>query len=348
MAAPDSRIALVGVGVIGRMHAQAIASAPGVTLACMVAPSLEARALADDWGVPWHETIEAMIEAGGVDGVILATPNPLHAPGALACIAAGLPVLVEQPLAGNLEEARAIVAAADAAGIPVATGHHRRHNPLIAKAKRLIEDGALGRIVAIHGSTWFLKPDSYFEIEWRRQQGAGPVYLNLIHDIDLMMHFCGPVARLQAMASNAVRGFEVEDSATVTLGFASGALGTITISDTAAAPWSWELTARENPAYPASGQDCYWIAGTRGSLALPSLTLWQHPGNPGWHDPISATRFPFDFADPLILQAAQFGRVIRGEEPPLVSARDGLAALEMVEAVKQAARTGQMVVPGVI
>lgn len=346
MTAPDSRIAIAGAGAIGRMHVKAIAAAPGVSLAGMVDPSPQAQAVAAESGVPLYHDIKAMIAAGGVDGAILATPNQLHAPGALACIAAGLPVLVEKPLAGNPADALAIVEAGEVAGIPVAVGHHRRHNPLIVKAKQMIEDGALGRIAAIHGSTWFLKSDDYFESTWRRKAGAGPVYLNLIHDIDLMMHFCGPVARLQAMSSNAIRGFEVEDSATATLAFANGAMGTVTVSDTAAAPWSWELTARENPAYPATGQDCYWIAGTRGSLALPSLTLWTHPDLPGWHQPIGATRFPFDFSDPLVLQAAQFGRVIRGEEPPLVSARDGLAALEVVEAIRRAAASGRTEVPG--
>ncbi|WP_299907226.1 Gfo/Idh/MocA family oxidoreductase [uncultured Paracoccus sp.] len=343
MAPQVSRIAIVGAGVIGRMHAKAIAMAPGVTLAAIVDPSPEAQAVAAEFAVPLHASLESLIDAGGIDGVILATPNQLHAPGALTCIAAGLPVLVEKPLAGDLAGARAILAAADAADVAVATGHHRRHNPLIVRAKALIDEGALGQIAAIHGSTWFLKPDAYFEADWRRKPGAGPVYLNLIHDIDLMMHFCGPVARLQAMTTNAIRGFEVEDTSVVSLQFRSGALGTITVSDTVPAPWSWELTARENPAYPATGQDCYWIAGTEGSLALPSLTLWRQPG---WHEAISATRFPFDFADPLVLQAAQFGRVVRGEAPPLVSAHDGLAALEVVEAVRQAAASGRMVVPG--
>ncbi|TRW97892.1 Gfo/Idh/MocA family oxidoreductase [Paracoccus sp. M683] len=339
-------MAVVGAGLIGRAHARAITIAPGVTLASFTDPTPAAETAASEFGVPLFDRIETMLAAGSADGVILATPNQLHASGALACIAAGLPVLVEKPLASDLASARAIVDAGEQAGIPVATGHHRRHNPLIVKAKQLIAGGTLGRIASVQGSAMFLKPDDYFEAGWRRAQGAGPVYLNLIHDIDLMLHLCGPITRLQAMESSAIRGFEVEDTATITLQFESGALGTVNVSDTALTPLSWELTARENPAYPATSQDCYWIAGTDGSLALPSLTLWTNPGQRGWWQPISATRIPFDFADPLVLQAAQFGRVIRREEPPLVTARDGLAALEVIEAVKQAAASGQIVVPG--
>ncbi|MFD1797879.1 Gfo/Idh/MocA family protein [Paracoccus aurantiacus] len=170
-----------------------------------------------------------------------------------------------------------------------------------------------------------------------------PVYLNLIHDVDLLQHLVGPVQSVQAMESRMVRGNEVEDTAVILLRFANGALGTVNVCDTAVAPWSWELTARENPAYPATSQDCYLIGGTEGSLSLPQLTLWANPAKRSWWEPISTTRYPFDFTDPLILQADQFAAVIRDGVPPLVSARDGLAALTVIEAVKRAAETGMPV-----
>ena len=223
-----------------------------------------------------------MIAAGDIDGGILATPNRLHEAGALACIDAGLPVLVEKPIATDLPGARRIVAAAEAAGVAAAVGHHRRHNPLIARAKALIDEGRLGQIASVQGPTWFMKPDSYFTTDWRRRKGAGPVYLNLIHDIDLLLHLVGPVVTVQAMESNAVRGNEVEETAVILLRFASGALGTVNVCDTAVAPWSWELTARENPAYPATSEDCYWLGGTEGSLSLPNLALWRNPATRSW------------------------------------------------------------------
>jgi len=342
---PPVRLAVVGAGLIGSRHAAAIAAARGAALACVVDPMQAGRDVASGHGVPWLRSLDEMLAHGGVDGVFLATPNQLHAEGGLRCIEAGLPVLVEKPLASDLRDAARLVERAEALGVPLATGHHRRHNPLIAKAKELLDQGALGAVRSVHGATWFMKPDDYFDADWRRRKGAGPVYLNLIHDIDLLRHLCGPIAEVQAMESNAARGNEVEDTAVILLRFASGALGTVNVCDAAVAPWSWELTARENPAYPATGQDCYWIAGAHGSLSLPNLALWSSPGARSWWAPISATRMAFGFTDPLILQAEQFAAVIRDGATPLVTGRDGLAALAVIEAVKQSAATGRPVRP---
>jgi predicted dehydrogenase len=338
-------IALVGAGVIGSQHAVAIAATARARLACVVDPTEAGSLLAAKFDVPWFASIDPMLNARIADGVYIATPNQLHVEGGLASIEAGLPVLVEKPLSTDLAGARLLVSRAASAGVALATGHHRRHNPLVAKAKALIEHGELGQIATVHGTTWFMKPDSYFGVEWRRRKGAGPVYLNLIHDIDLLMHFCGPVAEVQAQESSAIRGNEVEDTAVILLRFENGALGTVNVCDTAVAPWSWEMTARENPAYPATPEACYMIAGTKASLSLPNLALWSNPGKPGWWEPISATRVPYAFADPLVRQADQFATVILDGAAPLVSGEDGLAALAVIEAVKSAAARGAKVKP---
>jgi len=340
MNAGRARLSVVGAGLIGCRHAAAIAASTRSKLACIVDPAPAAEEIARDHGVDRLQSLEAMLERKDVDGVILATPNHLHAEGALACIEAGLPVLIEKPITDSVEDGRRVVGAAQSKGLAIATGHHRRHNPLIARAKSLIDEGRLGTIASVHGTTWLIKPDDYFNTEWRRKKGAGPVYINLIHDIDLLQYFCGPVAEVQAMESHAIRGNEVEDTAVILLRFASGVLGTVNVCDTAVAPWSWELTARENPAYPATQEDCYRIAGTHGSLSLPNLTLWTNPGTRSWWEPIGATRFPFGFEDPLVRQIDQFAAVILDGETPLAGGRDGLAALEVVEAVKTAAATG--------
>jgi len=337
------RIAVAGAGLIGKRHIAAIDVVPNVTLACIVEPSDEGESLAKAKGTALYRTLADMLSTNRPDGIILATPNQTHVEAGLACIAAGIPTLIEKPLATDTASALSLVNAAEAANIPILTGHHRRYNPLVQKAHDVISSGAIGRITAIHGQTWLRKPDDYFDVEWRSLTGAGPVFINLIHDIDVLRYLCGDVASVHAMESNAVRGFEVEDTAVILLRFASGAIGTVNVSDAISAPWSWELTAKENPAYPATSEACYSIGGTKGSLSLPNLALWQHPEDQSWMAPIAATNIPFSFDDPVHRQIEHFAAVIRDDVKPLVSGREGLETLRVIEAVKQSARSGKTI-----
>ena len=336
-------IALLGAGLIGRRHAELILAEPEARLHAIVDPSEGGRAYAEAKGLRWFPTPEAMLAAGKPDGVLVATPNALHVEHGLLAISAGLPVLVEKPLAADLAGARQLVQAAAKAGLPLLTGHHRRHNPLIARAKAMIEAGRLGRIVSVHGFFWLLKPDSYFDVEWRRQPGAGPVLINLSHDIDLLRHLCGEIVEVRAMQNNAVRGFPVDETSVVLLRFASGALGTVNISDTITAPWSWEQGAAENPVYPPARQNCYFIGGTEASLAIPRLELWRNEGRRGWWEPLVAEQHVAPPADPLPLQIRQFVRVIRGVEEPLVPGLEGMRTMAVIDAVRRAAASGEAV-----
>ena len=337
-------LAVAGAGLIGKRHVAAIAASGGAArLHCIVDPEPAAEDYAAGVGVPWYPSLAAMIDGDRPEGVILATPNQLHVDNGLECIAAGLPALVEKPIAVDVASARRLVEAAEAAGLPILVGHHRRHNPLVAAAKAQLDAGALGRIVTVHAMFWLIKPDDYFDVAWRRQPGAGPVFLNLIHDIDLLRHLCGEIVLVQALESNALRGNPVEESAAILLRFASGALGTVNVSDSVVAPWSWELTARENPAYPPTGQACYMIGGTHASLELPSLMLWRQNGKRSWWEPIDRETIAAEPGDPLVRQVRHFARVVRGAAEPLVSGREGLKTLQVIEAVKRSAATGETV-----
>lgn len=334
------RIAVTGAGQIGRRHVEAIAESGDAALAAIVDPATGTKEYAADHGVPHFDALSDLIAKRLADAVIIATPNQMHAENSLECIAAGIPVLIEKPIAIDAQSAVAIIRAADANGTPVLVGHHRRHNPLVQRAKAELESGAIGRLVSFSGMTWVCKPDDYFNADWRRMPGAGPVYLNVIHDIDLMHYLCGAIETVHAWESSMVRGNAVEDTAVVSMRFRNGMLGTVNVSDTIVAPWSWELTARENPSYPPTSQHCYLIGGTHGSLELPGLRLWRNRAQRSWWEPIDATQLPFGFEDPLKRQIHQFIAVVRGEERPLVSGRDGLQALRVIEAIKQSARSG--------
>lgn len=337
------RIAVVGAGLIGLRHIEAVQACSRASLAAVVDPNEQSRVLAATLSVPRFECLEQVLDADIADGIVLATPNHLHVQQAIDCVACQMPVLVEKPLAIDLEGANDVVRASESSGVPVLVGHHRRHNPIIAKARQLIVDGQLGELSAVHANTWFYKPEDYFDAKWRTQRGAGPVYLNLIHDVDMLRYLCGEVIDVQAMESSQIRGYEVEDTAVILLRFLNGALATLSVSDCTVSPWSWELTARENPAYAVTQEQCYQIGGTLGSLALPNLTVWKHQAVRSWWEPISAESHPFETADPLLRQIEQFVKVIDGVEAPLASALDGLLNQQVIEAIKIAAVSGNQV-----
>jgi predicted dehydrogenase len=334
------KLAVMGAGLIGKRHAEHIAATPKAALAAIVDPSPSGGELAERLGAQWFMSFADLVTGPRPDGVIIATPNQLHVENGLEAVAAGVPAIVEKPIADDVASATRLVEAAERTKVPLLVGHHRRYNPMIQKAKEIITTGRLGRVLTLQGSFWLMKPDDYFDIPWRRQRGAGPVLVNLIHDVDLFRYLCGEVVSVQAQTSSMVRGNEVEETAVILLEFASGVLGTVNVSDAVVAPWSWELTAGENPAYPRQDQSCYQIGGTHGSLTIPHLELWSNPGKRGWWEPLVRERVPFVPEDPLAAQIRHFCDVIRGEAAPIVTGREGLDTLKVIEAVKQSAQTG--------
>jgi predicted dehydrogenase len=342
-----TRIAVAGAGYIGQAHIDAARQSKSVTLSAVVDPSPAARAIADAAGVPLYASLADLFAKDKPDGVVLATPNPLHVPHALECIAARVPMLLEKPIAQTVAEAEALVRAADEANAAILIGHHRAHSPIMAKARQVVDSGVLGRLVAVMGSATFLKPDHYFaDAPWRREIGAGPILLNMIHEVHNLRMLCGEITAVQAFSSHAVRGFAVEDTVAISLRFASGALGSFLLSDTAACARSWEQTSQENKAYPSyDDEDCYVVTGTNGSLSIPTMRLKTYPRaeDRSWWKPFEVGVVGLVRDDPIRHQMEHFGAVVRGEAPPLVSARDGLANLRVTEAIVTAAAAGSTV-----
>ena len=352
MHAPRVRIAVAGAGQIGMRHIEWIVKSDSCALAAIADPTPEAAARAQLLGVPQYATLSELLARDRPDGMILATPNQLHVGQALECIAARIPTLVEKPVAHTLEAGVRLCEAAEAAGVPVLVGHHRRHGAIMARAVEIIASGALGRIVAVTGTALFYKAENegYFDgaFSWRREPGGGPILLNMIHEVDDLRALAGEIVAVQAFSSNATRGFPVEDTVAIALSFASGALGTFMLSDTAASDRSWEHASGEDPRFdPAhtDEDDCYLVAGTFGSLAIPTMRLQRYASaaERSWHKGLEKSVVPLEVVDPLQRQIAHFAEVIRGRARPLVGARDGLANLRVVDAIVEAARTGRVV-----
>lgn len=340
-------IAVIGAGLIGKTHVERALTSASVRLVAIADPTPAAAELARSAGVPCFADHRRMLAEARPKGVVVATPNETHAQITVDCLEHRAAVLVEKPIADTLEDGRRICAASQAAGLPVLVGHQRRHNPIVRKAREIVASGVLGRPVSATVLCTWLKPRDYFDVAWRKRKGGGPILINLIHDIDLMRHLYGEVESVQALASNAVRGFEVEDTAVAALRFRNGALGTVTVSDTTAAPWNWDLSAGEAERFPRQDIDAHFYSGTQGSLTLPRLEVWRYRPDEGaaqgWHDPLTVERTAVHTGCPYAEQLRHFAALVEGREPPVCSALDGLRTLEATLAVTEAAASGRPV-----
>ncbi|KVH42709.1 Gfo/Idh/MocA family protein [Burkholderia diffusa] len=341
------QLAVAGAGLIGRRHIELIQASERCHLSAIVDPSPSAQEIAAAATVPLYPTLDRLFNERRPDGVVLATPNQLHVVQALECIAAGVPALIEKPVAHTLEEGERLLAAAEHCSVPLLVGHHRAHSPILAKARDVIRQGRLGKIVSVIGSAVFYKPDDYFDMApWRRQAGGGPILINMIHEVGNLRSLCGEIVAVQALSSNASRGFPVEDTVAINLRFENGALGTFLLSDTAASARSWEQTSQENKSYPTYGdEDCYVIAGDLGSLSVPTMRVKTYTSKEerSWWKPFQSSVEEIDRADPLERQLAHFCDVIEGAAQPLVTVYDGLQNLRITEAIAEAARTGAII-----
>ena len=103
------------------------------------------------------------------------------------------------------------------------------------------------------------------------------------------------------------------------------------------------MTSKENPIYPSAQESCYLIGGSHGSLSIPDLNLWSYKSERDWWQPLSSSIIDFKISDPLHKQITHFVNVIKREEEPLVSGREGLLTLRVIEAIQKSALTQKLV-----
>lgn len=346
-AMPNVKLAVVGLGIGGQIHLRRIKDNPDVALDALIAPDRPAnRTFAEREGVPLFQSIHDCLRERAVDGVIIASPNACHAEHARACIDAGVAALLEKPITADLAEAAALAAYSTSRNARLLIGHHRAHSSFVKAAAETVASGAIGPVVSVMGSAQFYKPDAYFrDGGWRTRAGGGPVLINFIHEVDILRRVVGDITHVHAVASNAFRGFAVEDTAAITVRFGNAALGSFLVSDTAATSASWEQTTKENTAYAYYPDDCYLISGTNGSLSLPTMQIKSFPNgsDKSWTTPFSVRYLPVSPADPIAEQLRHFVDVIQGRSLPLVTAADGYRNLHIASAILTSAATGRTI-----
>lgn len=236
-------VAVVGAGVIGRVHARVAVVHPNLRLVtCVDRDAASAQSLADYVrddlkGTPPSLTssLQSALSDPAVDLVVVTTPSGSHIEIAEAALAAGKHVVIEKPIDVQLERARRMVdlasEAADA-GLVVSVISQNRFAPAVVAVKRAIETGRFGRVTsAVVTVAWWRDQGYYDSGDWRGTwefDGGGALMNQGVHAVDLLLHFLGRPVEVFGYASTLVHErIEVEDLAAAVIRFESGAVATL-------------------------------------------------------------------------------------------------------------------------
>jgi predicted dehydrogenase len=245
------KIAIIGTGIIGPRHAQAVLTNPNTILTVIVDPSSHAIPLATSLGTAYYTSVSELLVSSAIpQAAIICTPNSTHVAIAVELLEAGIHVLVEKPISTTIASGHFLVATALQMNVKLLVGHHRRFNPYLLAAKNIIDENGLGRIIAVQAAWCLKKPSSYFDGlgEWRRSAtDGGVVLINLIHEVDLLQYLLGPIVLVHALESPKTRRHDAEEGAAIILRFDSGTVGTLILSDAVPSPWNFEAGTEKIP-----------------------------------------------------------------------------------------------------
>ena len=338
------RLASIGVGMIGHVHAKIAAGLKECEYVAICDTNPAQERMARDYGVKFYTDYKEMIKKEALDGVIISLPNEMHEPVGTVCADQGLHIFMEKPITATVAEADKLISSAHRNKVQLLIAHHRRFNPMVVATREMIRNGELGDLVGVSILWCMYKPSEYFVAgPWRRQKGGGPILINTIHEIDNLRYFYGEIERVYAEVSNKTRKFEVEDTVSISLRFSDGTLASILMSDAAPSLWGYECTMGENPHfYPTKG-NIYRFLGTQASLTFPGMTkvYYADPSKVGWQHPITTEQLNIKSADPYPDQLKHFCNVIKGEEMPRTSGEDARRTLIATLAVHESGVTGK-------
>ena len=190
-------VGIVGLGAAGRAFVPALREHAGFRPVAIADRAPEVRSeLRAELGVAAYDSLAAMLSDPGVDAVYVATPTDLHREHATQAFAAGKHVLVEKPMAARLEDARAMIAAAERAGKVLLVGHSHSYDLPIWRMRELIAGGSLGRVRMVHTwcyTDWVYRPRRSEELD--RGKGGGVTFRQGSHQFDIIRLLCGGVAK---------------------------------------------------------------------------------------------------------------------------------------------------------
>ena len=340
------RFSILGCGVIGPVHAEAIASLPDAELISVVDIHPEkAQKLAGQYGATPYTQLQHMLDKEPIDVVIICAPSGLH--GELACqvMRSGRHVIVEKPMEITREAIDEMLQVQQATGVKLAVISQHRFDKASLQVHNLVEEKAFGRLALGNAIVpWWRSQEYYDSGDWRgtwKLDGGGVLMNQSIHSIDLLQWLMGPVKSVFGYTDTLVHRMETEDVAVAVLRFANGALGTI---------------AATTGAYPGV-TTCIEIFGDKGSAIIENDNLSflhlarddkeaisSYGVSPQEQKKVegksSTSQNPAALsASSHALQIADMIRAIREDGTPLVDGYEGRHPVEIILGIYESART---------
>jgi len=340
------RFSILGCGVIGPVHAEAIASLPDAELISVVDIHPEkAQKLAGQYGATPYTQLQHMLDKEPIDVVIICAPSGLH--GELACqvMRSGRHVIVEKPMEITREAIDEMLQVQQTTGVKLAVISQHRFDKASLQVHNLVEEKAFGRLALGNAIVpWWRSQEYYDSGDWRgtwKLDGGGVLMNQSIHSIDLLQWLMGPVKSVFGYTDTLVHRMETEDVAVAVLRFANGALGTI---------------AATTGAYPGV-TTCIEIFGDKGSAIIENDNLSflhlarddkeaisSYGVSPQEQKKVegksSTSQNPAALsASSHALQIADMIRAIREDGTPLVDGYEGRHPVEIILGIYESART---------
>jgi predicted dehydrogenase len=288
------RVAVIGVGALGKHHARILSALPGASLAAVV-DAHRTRALFD-----------ARQLDGQVDAVTIAVPTESHASIALPFLEAGIPVLVEKPIARTIDEADAMITAAAGRGVALAVGHTERFNPAVAAARSVLADP---RFIEVHRLGAF--PERSLDID--------VVFDLMIHDLDIALSLVGAeVETIEAVGVPVLTGRV--DIANARLRFANGCIANITAS----------RISRDRVRKIRFFQPSAYVSI---DYAAQKLEVWRLVKGEGPMPAIQGGEMPVTNEEPLKRELEDFVQAATARRAPLVTGEQGRRALALAQEI---------------
>jgi myo-inositol 2-dehydrogenase/D-chiro-inositol 1-dehydrogenase len=324
------RVALIGAGRIGALHARLLTATPGVDRV-VIADAMPERAttVARDVGAEAAASIDAALH--GAEAVVIAAATDAHAELVRAAIGRGLPTFCEKPLALDLGESIALCGEIERSGVPFQLGFQRRFDAGYREARRLVDTGELGTIYVVRMAGHDPAPphESYIPV-------SGGLFRDFsIHDFDVLRWLTASEVE-EVYADGGVRGFDVFarygdiDTAVATFRLTGGAFAVLTVArhDPLGYDIRTELFGSKDSVSVGLGPRTP-IRSVEPGVAGPAGPVWQN--------------FLVRFEDAYRAEFAAFVRVARGELASPCTARDGVEALRLAEAATVAVKEHRIV-----